>query len=635
MPRRSRRCLLMLLGLVACWLVVMHRLLPQHAAAPLEQRTPPPDPDVKLPARPPLSLRQALSSRHERPVFFDGYAGTRKPGRASRTWNALTYIRLLLQLGGNYEMARVNASRPLAESLASASLLITPNYWADGATDWREWRLAPHQRLARRWGMKRLSQKTSLHRTLSAHYGEAGCPFLPETHDWHTLRSTDGWADVVRSRPFWLLKTNQHQGQGVKLTSADDLIAATRVGSLAGSPLAPWLHSSSLLQQPVAPSLVAGRKYSLRLYSVITSANPLRVYVHTEGFALFAASRYETDSTDPTSVLTNAYVNAKRRRGDADAASARGDAGAADATEAAVARSLGIELPPRTQRWSLNALVDFVEARRRRQGAGGGGEPSLLRQLHRLVLGAWVAARKPLAEDADASMRLLGLEGQHEYAAAYELTAFDILVDELLRPWLLEINTTPSLVAEEASRKRPPQVAEAIIDEARGGGGDGGGGARRLRGELPSKMRMLRDMLALIDALPEPAPPPERLLVEELLRENGGGGDSCARRWKLGGCAHCPAWREVVELWRSSVERRRAGGFIPLSPSLDPEWAAMADGGDADGGGRRPSAHALLRSWLRPESDAERAKVERACPPPGRSDVSEACIRARWDAMLC
>ena len=37
-------------------------------------------------------------------------------------------------------------------------------------------------------------------------------------------------------------------------------------------------------------------RFSLRLYSLITCARPLRVYLYDEGFALFASDRYDETS---------------------------------------------------------------------------------------------------------------------------------------------------------------------------------------------------------------------------------------------------------------------------------------------------------------------------------------------------
>ena len=94
------------------------------------------------------------------------------------------------------------------------------------------------------------------------------------------------------------------------------------------------------------------------------------------------------------------------------------------------------------------------------------------------MLLTWLAARPTLAAAAEEGLRGLQLGGPHAYAATFELTAFDILVragvggrvrvaptqalspnpnpdphpnqlerlpSGLLRAWLMELNTTPSL----------------------------------------------------------------------------------------------------------------------------------------------------------------------------------------------
>ncbi len=53
--------------------------------------------------------------------------------------------------------------------------------------------------------------------------------------------------------------------------------------------------------QVLPPSLVSDHiptrgRFSLRLYSLITCARPLRVYLYDEGFALFASDRYDETS---------------------------------------------------------------------------------------------------------------------------------------------------------------------------------------------------------------------------------------------------------------------------------------------------------------------------------------------------
>jgi hypothetical protein len=578
-----------------------------------------------------LTARQALLSGDLSALWLHtGY------GPRLGMWNAMPYIRGLVQKEG-YEPAYTS-------NWTAATLLIEPNYWRPHASDWRKWRLLPYQRINRIWGIACISSKEALFRTLDSFWGRAGCPFAPETYVLEEVVTSSKYAQLVASKKSWLIKTAAHRGQGIKLVSSPELLRITeaaprgqpatrgqREGGSAG--VQTWLRThmhGALLQAPITrPLLIDGRKVSLRLYSLITCAAPLRVYLHDEGFALFASHRFNgtlTGEMDPYSFLTNAAVNAHPSEGAPTAATSPVSA------DARLARSLSLAIPE--QRWELTHFLKFVEAReeqeKRELVKAAPRRGSVRRALEKLVLQTFVAARPELARAMRVSLDALALSGAHEYGATFELAAFDVMLDADLKPWLLEVNTSPSLKKEG-------------------------------EGDLELKLRMMKDMLSLSDAIPDTLDVPPEAELAKLLSANQMGGappaasnsSACIRRWRLGDCRYCPTWGEASQLWRAIGERRRAGGFMPLAPSADPvliELARQRESARA-GGGRaaaadvaafpgRPSSDELLVAWFgdaRDDSNGNDSGRASCAQRPFRLAPEHArqCIRLRWEAMLC
>jgi len=59
------------------------------------------------------------------------------------------------------------------------------------------------------------------------------------------------------------------------------------------------------LQQPL---LIGGKKFDMRLYTLVTSFSPLKVYTYRRGFARFTNSRYSNDINDIFKHLTNVAI---------------------------------------------------------------------------------------------------------------------------------------------------------------------------------------------------------------------------------------------------------------------------------------------------------------------------------------
>ncbi|CAH0558764.1 unnamed protein product [Brassicogethes aeneus] len=158
------------------------------------------------------------------------------------------------------------------------------------------------------------------------------------------------------------------------------------------------------------PYLIDGYKFDLRVYVLITSCEPLRVYIYNEGLVRFATSRYkEPNGVNVTNVfmhLTNYAVNKHSRTYNQD-------------TEGGSKRRLS---------W-LNGY---------------------LRSLKHDVDNLWYRIDDVIIKTIISSWPVL----RHSYAACFpnhdimpaccELLGVDIILDRKLNPQILEVNHSPS-----------------------------------------------------------------------------------------------------------------------------------------------------------------------------------------------
>jgi Tfp pilus assembly protein PilF len=161
------------------------------------------------------------------------------------------------------------------------------------------------------------------------------------------------------------------------------------------------------------PRLIDGRKGHLRIYALITSAEPLRAYVYEEGIVRFAPEPYDPRPerlSDISMHVTNTALHT-------------GHPGLVICDDASVEDRGAI--------WSLSAVLRRLEAEGRPRAAVFG-------EICELV--AWFlrqAVREGLFErQAQSGPRR---------AFGPKLLGFDVLLDEDARPWLIEIQTNPAM----------------------------------------------------------------------------------------------------------------------------------------------------------------------------------------------
>ncbi|CAG9857800.1 unnamed protein product [Phyllotreta striolata] len=159
------------------------------------------------------------------------------------------------------------------------------------------------------------------------------------------------------------------------------------------------------------PYLINGSKFDLRLYVLVTSFHPLVVYLYPEGLARFASAKYSSDAKDLKDRymhLTNYSINklSSQYTANEDFNSCEG------------------------HKWTITKLLEVLETQ-------NVDTKSLWRNLQQLVIKTLIACESPIVQLCEENML--------SRYNCYELFGVDVLLDEKMKPWLLEVNISPSL----------------------------------------------------------------------------------------------------------------------------------------------------------------------------------------------
>lgn len=211
---------------------------------------------------------------------------------------------------------------------------------------------------------------------------------------------------IAGSDCFWIWKpSNGSCGKGIQLISPKSQLPDTQAPSV----LSLYIPN---------PFLIDGIKFDLRLYVVVTSFDPLRVYLFDDGLVRFSTEQYSLDEAGKNDLnrhLTNYSVNKT---------------------------SANFSLPKVTDiveyiesdsgsKWSVQGLKKYLQTQR------GVDIKALEDAIEDIILKSIIAVEEPIL---NASMKT-----ECPRYSCFELFGFDVLIDENLKPWLLEVNMLPSL----------------------------------------------------------------------------------------------------------------------------------------------------------------------------------------------
>jgi tubulin polyglutamylase TTLL4 len=252
-------------------------------------------------------------------------------------------------------------------------------------------------------GTFQIGRKDRLWRNLQiqmTRHGKKEFNFMPRTYiipqDLKLLRQA--WPKYQQRNTKWIIKPPAAaRGTGIKVVNRWSQIPKKRP-----------LIVQKYIERPL---LINGSKFDLRLYVVVTSINPLRVYMHTDGLARFASVKYSEKAdtlNDRYMHLTNYSINklSQNYAKNEDANACKG------------------------HKWTVKSLWTYLAAQ-------GINTTRLWGALRNLVLRTVLAGEGPIY-----AMAKLNMNSNYN---CYELFGIDVILDSELVPWLLEVNISPSL----------------------------------------------------------------------------------------------------------------------------------------------------------------------------------------------
>jgi len=174
----------------------------------------------------------------------------------------------------------------------------------------------------------------------------------------------------------------------------------------------------------------------MRVYVAVTSNNPLRIYMFDDGLARFATQPYSMDNIgDRMSHLTNYSLNKHSDN---------------------FVHNVNAEEDDVGNKWSIKALKRHMEEM-------GMPVKKMWKDIEEVIIKTLISSEYQIArqmqrggkvkisdaieenENEDAPFDASAQGGEIHRNACYELYGFDIMFDDTMKPWLIEVNIMPSL----------------------------------------------------------------------------------------------------------------------------------------------------------------------------------------------
>lgn len=268
-----------------------------------------------------------------------------------------------------------------------------------------------YQRINHFPGIWQLGRKDNLWRNMLKMRRKFGkqyefCPYtylLPEDYSrFQTDREEN-------QKALWILKPAALScGRGIKVLTSKSKVSSKKTGYVVSKYIS-------------NPHILNGFKYDLRIYVGVVSFDPLRIYIYKEGLVRFATEKYSCDKKKIRKRyvhLTNFSVNKNSSK---------------------FVKNVDAEADGQGSKWSLKALRAKYEEL-------GIDYEKVFAGIEDIVIKTCIMVEPHVVNSIN--------QGSKARNNCFEVYGFDILVDELLKPWLLEVNVCPSLASSSPLDKQ-------------------------------------------------------------------------------------------------------------------------------------------------------------------------------------
>ena len=159
------------------------------------------------------------------------------------------------------------------------------------------------------------------------------------------------------------------------------------------------------------PYLMDGFKFDLRIYVLITSVDPLWAYIYKEGMARFAAEKYKVPKSNN---LENLYMHLTNYAINKDHE---------DYEEG--------DIENKGSKKFLTYILKHIKE--------NDNDSTMWNKIKDIIMKSLIAVQPNLAHSYKSSR-----PQSTDWSLWFHLLGFDIIIDHKLRPWLLEVNHSPS-----------------------------------------------------------------------------------------------------------------------------------------------------------------------------------------------